>query len=159
MLVKDDKAGMQKTIQDVKIPAIKKELVSCKETIEEVIIMTKTMLRQEVSGIDEVLSNIESDEVYNEEDIVSFKDRIMELAANASLITRTENLNPEIKRGQRELLFHIFDKFMIRIQQQIRNNMCKDTIELEKHLGITKDLKRKKKRKDEDSGVGGNDVD
>ncbi|PKC59445.1 hypothetical protein RhiirA1_469427 [Rhizophagus irregularis] len=30
MLVKDDKAGMQKTIQDVKIPAIKKELVSVK---------------------------------------------------------------------------------------------------------------------------------
>lgn len=52
-----------------------------------------------VNSIDEVLSNIESDEVYNEEDIVSFKDRIMELAANASLITRTENLNPEIKRG------------------------------------------------------------
>ncbi|GBC17261.2 uncharacterized protein OCT59_026161 [Rhizophagus irregularis] len=146
MLVKDDKAGMQKTIQDVKIPAIKKELVSCKETIEEVIIMTSNLL---IDDIDEVLSNIESDEVYNEEDIVSFKDRIMELAANASLITRTENLNPEIKRG-------IINK---KIQQQIRNNMCKDTIELEKHLGITKDLKRKKKRKDEDSGVGGNDVD
>jgi hypothetical protein len=31
MLAKDDKAGMQKTIQDVKILAIKKELISCKE--------------------------------------------------------------------------------------------------------------------------------
>jgi hypothetical protein len=33
-----------------------------------------------INSIDEVLSNIESDEVYNEKDIVRFKDRIMELA-------------------------------------------------------------------------------
>ncbi|PKK77323.1 hypothetical protein RhiirC2_771465 [Rhizophagus irregularis] len=82
--------------------------LQCQKTLQ-----IETMLRQEVSGskrfcqhikcygrekygIDEVLSNIE---VYNEEDIVSFKDRIMELAANASLITGTENLNHEIKRG------------------------------------------------------------
>ncbi|GBC41415.2 uncharacterized protein OCT59_001604 [Rhizophagus irregularis] len=47
MLVKDDKAGMQRIIQDVKIPAIKKELVSCKETIEEVVIITSNLLVNE----------------------------------------------------------------------------------------------------------------
>lgn len=37
MLVKDDKAEIQKEIQDGKVPAIKKALVSCKETIGEAI--------------------------------------------------------------------------------------------------------------------------
>jgi hypothetical protein len=33
ILVKDDKAGMQETLQDVTIPAIKKELISCKKRL------------------------------------------------------------------------------------------------------------------------------
>ncbi|PKC55507.1 hypothetical protein RhiirA1_475478 [Rhizophagus irregularis] len=36
MLVKDDKMGAQKAIQGVKVPAIKKELISCKQTIKEI---------------------------------------------------------------------------------------------------------------------------
>ncbi|RGB32479.1 hypothetical protein C1646_762849 [Rhizophagus diaphanus] len=229
-LVKDDKAEIQKAIQDVKVPAIKKELVSCKETIGEVIrinnllvdefalrwnyiliegafrswlkelsfnntkidIMlfdyvrncfiesdgknitidwsasfklkitrlqrqktsrTEMMLRQEVSDkngadnteyniffncIDEILNN--DGGVCNGEEKVRFKERIIDLAENCSLITKTENLIYEIKRG-------------IEIQQKIWISRCNDTIELEKHLGITKDLKRKKKKKDDDSGA------
>lgn len=51
MLVKDDKAEIQKAIQDVKVPAIKKELVSCKETIGEVIKINNLLIDEFEDGI------------------------------------------------------------------------------------------------------------
>lgn len=39
----------------------------------------------------------------------------------------------------------IFDEYMKKLQKLIWNIRCEDTIELEKLMGITKDLKRRKK--------------
>ncbi|PKK68308.1 hypothetical protein RhiirC2_782425 [Rhizophagus irregularis] len=64
---------------------------------------------------------------------VHFKVRIMDLAADRSLITETENLIHEIKRG---------------IVNKKWWTLCKIKGQ-QKHLGIIKDLKRKKKKKDE----------
>lgn len=40
----------------------------------------------------------------------------------------------------------ICDEYLIRLQKQIWTERCNETIELEKQMGIFKDLKRKKKR-------------
>uniref|UniRef100_U9SW62 Uncharacterized protein n=1 Tax=Rhizophagus irregularis (strain DAOM 181602 / DAOM 197198 / MUCL 43194) TaxID=747089 RepID=U9SW62_RHIID len=202
MLVKDDKAEIQKEIQDGKVPAIKKALVSCafrswlKElsfnntkidimlldyvrdcfiesdgrniTIDwsasfklinneittsknvtnrddattrsfrvknflKILPTLQSVMGKESVGIDEILNN--DGGVCNGEEKVRFKERIIDLAENCSLITKTEKLIYEIKRGI----------------QQIWINRCNDTIELEKHLGITK-FKKKVKEK-EDSGA------
>ncbi|CAB4439326.1 unnamed protein product [Rhizophagus irregularis] len=190
MLAKDDKAGMQKTIQDVKILAIKKELISCKEKwkskqiiycfikssernimidwstsfklINNEVTTSKNITNRDdattgsfrvknfcqhtkcyerekyevfdknkcprcsleeetwehlwicskngtnnteynifINSVDEVLNNIKDGDVYNEVEKVRFKDRIMDLAADRSLIIETENLIHEIKRGKK----------------------------------------------------------
>ncbi|PKY54977.1 hypothetical protein RhiirA4_474122 [Rhizophagus irregularis] len=54
-----------------------------------------------INSVDEVLNNIKDGDVYNEVEKVRFKDRIMDLAADRSLIIETENLIHEIKRGKK----------------------------------------------------------
>ncbi|CAB4487265.1 unnamed protein product [Rhizophagus irregularis] len=84
----------------------------------------QSVMGKESVGIDEILNN--DGGVCNGEEKVRFKERIIDLAENCSLITKTEKLIYEIKRGivnkkwwtlckikgQHELQFRIFDEFM-----------------------------------------------
>lgn len=49
MIVKDNNMDMQETMQNVKLPALKKELISCKHAIDEVVINLNNLIIDEFS--------------------------------------------------------------------------------------------------------------
>ena len=94
-----------------------------------------------------------------------FKEKLLDVASTKSFIITTEGLVRELTRGlinekwlnicknrnQKVLLLLIFDDYLNNIQRQIWIERCNETIDLEKQMGIFKDLKRKKKRSKDSS--------
>lgn len=103
----------------------------------------------------------------NDEDVNvnnEFKSRLIEISTSKSKIMIVDNVLREVTRGiinekwmevcskalQKSLLREIFDLYMIKLQQNIWVERCNETIDIEKHLGIFRDLKRKKRIEDND---------
>ncbi|CAB4404026.1 unnamed protein product [Rhizophagus irregularis] len=59
------------------------------------------------------------------------------------------------KAVHKSWLREIFDLYMIKLQCNIWVERCNETIEIEKHLGIFKDLKRKKRIEENDEVTDG----
>ncbi|PKK59632.1 hypothetical protein RhiirC2_794561 [Rhizophagus irregularis] len=88
-----------------------------------------------------------------------WKEHLWEMTATKSLNMSPENLIREVTqglinekwwrvckiKGQCNILTEIFDVYLKKIQLQIWNKRCVETIELEYQLGILKDLKEKRK--------------
>ncbi|RGB29670.1 hypothetical protein C1646_766318 [Rhizophagus diaphanus] len=95
------------------------------------------------------------------EAIIKFKKNVFEATAIKSLTLQTENLLHEVTRGlinekwwrtcklkgEKSALLKIFDTYMKNLQYKLWNKRCEETIELEKQMGILKDLKGKKKNR------------
>ncbi|CAB4477376.1 unnamed protein product [Rhizophagus irregularis] len=113
------------------------------------------------ASLDEVLS--QNVDIMDKDQKNQWKEDLWEVAATKSMIMGPENLIREITRGlinekwwrtckirgQCKVLKDIFDVYLKKIQMQIWNRRCVETIESERQLGILKDLKRKKKRVDD----------
>lgn len=103
-------------------------------------------------------------EMIEEEDdtIEVFKSALLEIAANKSRIMLLDNILREVTRGlinekwmkvcsnvtQKRFLREIFDRYLIKLQQKIWIERCDEVINIEKQMGIYKDLKRKKRIED-----------
>jgi hypothetical protein len=116
-------------------------------------------------SIEEVL-----DEAMTEEDdstINKFKSSLLEISANKSQIMILDNVLREVTRGlinekwlkacdnklMKSLLRDIFDRYLIKLQQNIWIERCNEVTNIEKQMGIFKDLKRKQRVDDFDNTV------
>ncbi|PKC54636.1 hypothetical protein RhiirA1_476932 [Rhizophagus irregularis] len=92
------------------------------------------------NSIHEILQEIkmnDSDEINVR--LVEMKDALIEVSKSRSCIEVTENVLRELTRGDKDIIYKICDRYMDKIQKLFWN---KETIELEKIRGITKELKR-----------------
>ncbi|CAB4494021.1 unnamed protein product [Rhizophagus irregularis] len=114
-------------------------------------------------SIEEICDYVMMDEDANE--IKEFKENLMDISTNRSNIMILHNMIREITRGIinekwmnvcknssfKTILRDIFDLYLTKIQEHIWKERCNEMTEIEKQMGIFKDLKRKKRDADDDS--------
>uniref|UniRef100_U9TGH3 Uncharacterized protein n=1 Tax=Rhizophagus irregularis (strain DAOM 181602 / DAOM 197198 / MUCL 43194) TaxID=747089 RepID=U9TGH3_RHIID len=81
-------------------------------------------------------------------EIKEFKENLVDISTGRSNIMILHNMIREITRGiinEKWMNVYIFDLYLTKIQEHIWKERCNETTEIEKQMGIFKDLKRKKR--------------
>ncbi|GBC19475.2 hypothetical protein GLOIN_2v1474693 [Rhizophagus irregularis DAOM 181602=DAOM 197198] len=149
-LINDKNGEITEMMKEVKLPALKKELIRNKHSIEE----------RKCRGIFtcEMLDE-DGDEINR------FKLDLFNITSSKSNIMVLDNVFREVTRGIinekwlkictkalfKAILRDIFDLYMVKLQKCIWEERCNETIEIEKQMGLFKELKRKKRIDTNDS--------
>ncbi|PKY62904.1 hypothetical protein RhiirA4_490303 [Rhizophagus irregularis] len=105
----------------------------------------------------------------DENRVKEFERNLLEIAVQKSKLMTTENLLREVTRGiindkwmnictsnvEKNILREIFDNYLKKLQSNIWVVRCNETVEIEKQMGIFKDLKRKKREDEIDEIIEG----
>lgn len=115
----------------------------------------------------EVLSYLMTDES-DDKSIKEFEEKLFEVASTRSILMSPDNMLRELTRGivnekwisvcvsgsQKNTLREIFDMYLGKIQSRIWIERCNETVELEKQMGIFRDLKRKRREERSEDAEG-----
>ncbi|PKC55509.1 hypothetical protein RhiirA1_402833 [Rhizophagus irregularis] len=172
-------------MKEVKLPALKKELIRNKHSIEEVvikyhnIIIDKYTLRRKTWGIKNdkcprcILEIKYWDHIWscekngpNNKENVLFRESVEEFSRVKYNVFRevTRGIINEkwlkicTKASFKAILRDIFDLYMVKLQKCIWEERCNETIEIEKQMGLFKELKRKKRIDTNDSADDDDDI-
>ncbi|POG76321.1 hypothetical protein GLOIN_2v1474693 [Rhizophagus irregularis DAOM 181602=DAOM 197198] len=184
-LINDKNGEITEMMKEVKLPALKKELIRNKHSIEEVvikyhnIIIDKYTLRRKTWGIKNdkcprcILEIEYWDHIWscekngpNNKENVLFRESVEEFSRVKYNVFR------EVTRGIinekwlkictkalfKAILRDIFDLYMVKLQKCIWEERCNETIEIEKQMGLFKELKRKKRIDTNDSADDDDDI-